>query len=156
MIRVHVHTGEWEVDDGLLSRAAEAALRARGVHAAELSVTLLDDADIRELNAGHLGRDRVTDVISFALGEAGGAGLVGDVYLGAAQADRQALEAGIGLREELVRLAVHGALHATGMEHPEEAEERTRSEMYRLQERLVADLLGDAPDDAAAGRGEGG
>lgn len=144
MIEVHLETGGREVDAAGLTRAAEVALEHRDVEIAEISVTLLDDAAIRELNARHLGHDRVTDVISFALGQEGGAGLVGDVYVGAGQAARQAADAGIDCHEELVRLVVHGVLHVTGMDHPEGAEERAGSEMYRLQERLVGQLIRQA------------
>ncbi len=40
------------------------------------------------------------------------------------------------LREELIRLVVHGTLHALGRTHPE-GEGRTRSPMWRRQERYV-------------------
>ena len=79
-------------------------------------------------------------MISFALGE--DAGLLGDVYIGLDQAARQADEAGVGVEEELVRLAVHGTLHLLGHDHPEGAD-RLQSPMFDLQERLVREVLAD-------------
>lgn len=151
MIEVDVHTGGRVVDEARLAGAAEAALRARGVERAELSVALLGDDAIRRMNARHLDHDRVTDVLSFALWQAGDPVVVGDIYIGAEQAARQAGEAGVEVGEELVRLVVHGALHVAGMDHPEGAEERAASQMYRLQERIVAQLCAAAAPDARPG-----
>lgn len=106
----------------------------------EVSLTLVDDDAIRAINRDFLGKDRVTDVIAFSLGEGGQ--LLGDVYVGVEQADRQAVELGVDPAEELVRLAVHGTLHVLGHDHPE-GEERDRSPMYEFQERLVRDILAD-------------
>jgi probable rRNA maturation factor len=142
VIEVQLEAGGRPVDAQALSRAVERALAARGVTHAEVSLTLFDDADMRALNREHLGHDRPTDVLAFALWEAGDPVVVGDVYLGFDQAVRQAREAGVDTGEELVRLAVHGTLHVTGMDHPEDAGERAGSAMYRLQEALVEGFRG--------------
>ncbi len=123
----------------LLPAAARAVLRAHGHRRAEVSLTLLDNAAIRRLNADWLGHDRPTDVIAFALHASGEAPL-GDVYVGVEQARRQAADHAIPLREELVRLTVHGTLHVLGHDHPA-GRERERSEMWQLQERIVRDVL---------------
>jgi probable rRNA maturation factor len=105
----------------------------------ELSLTLLDDEAIRELNRDWLGHDRPTDVIAFALGESDAEPL-GDVYIGAERAVDQAGEASVAVREELVRLAVHGTLHVLGYDHDEGAA-RQRGEMWRRQEELVKRIV---------------
>lgn len=128
-----------EVDADELERAVRHTLRAQSVGEAEVSVTLLDDAGIRDLNRTYLAKDRPTDVIAFVLGA--GPGILGDVYLGVEQARRQALEADVSLAEELVRLAVHGTLHVLGHEHPAGAERET-SPMFALQESLVLEIRG--------------
>ena len=123
-----------------LKRAVRAACRHAGVEEGEFSVALLDDAGITHLNRTHLGHDRPTDVIAFAL-YGPGEPVLGDVYLGVEQAARQAAEEGVTLREELVRLAVHGALHVLGFDHPEDARQRASSPMYLAQEELVREVL---------------
>ena len=133
-----VNLGDFaDADAAELERAVRHTLASQGVGAAEISLTLLDDAEIRALNKSFLGHDRPTDVLAFSLGP--GPALLGDVYVGAEQARRQADELGISLAEELVRLAVHGTLHVAGHDHPE-GEERERSPMFALQEALVREI----------------
>jgi probable rRNA maturation factor len=80
------------------------------------------------MNVEHKGRD--TD----------GAGrAVGDVYICPWVAAREAKARGVPLREELIRLLVHGTLHTLGRTHPED-DGRTRSAMWRRQERYVGAL----------------
>ena len=125
----------------LLERAVRHALASEGHGEGEVSIALLSDGDIRALNRDHLRHDRVTDVISFALHGAGEP-VLGDIYLGAEQARRQAADEGVPESEELVRLAVHGTLHVLGWDHPEDADARVGSPMWERQERLVAEVLG--------------
>jgi probable rRNA maturation factor len=119
----------------LLARAVRAALRQQQVRDAEISVALLNDAEVVAMNDRFLGHAEVTDVISFALYDDGEMP-VGDIYIGFEQAERQAVQAGVDPREELVRLAVHGTLHVLGHEHPDGAG-RVESAMWRLQEGIV-------------------
>ncbi len=106
---------------------------------AELSITLVDDEEIKRLNREYRGHDRPTDVIAFSLGGPGQP--LGDVYVGAEQARRQAEALGVPLSEELVRLAIHGTLHVLGHDHPD-GDERFASPMYLLQEQLLGEVLG--------------
>jgi len=64
---------------------------------------------------------------------------VGDVYLCAAVAARQARRHGVSRRQELIRLIVHGVLHVLGHDHPD-GDARLRSAMWRRQERYVERL----------------
>jgi probable rRNA maturation factor len=105
---------------------------------ASISVTFLGRESMRRLNARHKGVDRPTDVLAFPLAGPDGRA-VGDVYLCASVARDEARSRGIPVREELIRLVVHGTLHALGWEHPED-ETRTGSAMWRRQERYVGAL----------------
>ena len=129
---------------GLLAELEKAAwwtLREEDAAGATLSIALVSDATIGELNRQYLSRDGPTDVISFPL-DGPGDRMVGDVYIGREQAERQAAEIGVTVREELIRLVVHGTLHVLGWDHPEDAAAREESAMYRRQEELVAGFLG--------------
>jgi probable rRNA maturation factor len=103
-----------------------------------VSVTFLGREAMRRLNVEHKGRDMPTDVLAFALSDGTGRA-VGDVYVCPWVAAREAKARGVSLREELIRLLVHGTLHALGRTHPE-GEGRTRSPMWRRQERYVGAL----------------
>lgn len=121
-----------------LARAVRTTLAEEGTRDGEVSLTLVGDDRMRALNRDHLGRDRVTDVISFSLQDPGEP-LLADIYIGYPQALRQAAELGLSAHEELVRLAIHGTLHALGYDHP--AEGRFSSDFFRRQEALVTRVL---------------
>ena len=121
----------------LVRRAVESVLRGER-RQAYVSVTFLGRDAMRRLNAEHKGLDRPTDVLSFAMVDPAGRA-VGDVYVCPWVAAREARARGIALRQELIRLVVHGTLHALGREHPEDAG-RTSSPMWQRQERYVAAL----------------
>ena len=103
-----------------------------------ISVTFLGRDAMRRMNARHKGQDRPTDVLAFALTD-GARRTVGDVYICPWVAAREAKARGLPLREELIRLVIHGTLHALGRTHPE-GPARTRSAMWRRQERYVGVL----------------
>lgn len=142
-------TVEIAVADGLvlpvtateLESAALYVLRAEGVEAASVSLSLVGDEQIGRLNQEYLGHPGPTDVISFALHPPGHPP-VGDVYIGAEQALRQAAELHVDLAEELLRLVVHGTLHVLGYDHPQQ--DREASEMVRRQEALLAAIVSHA------------
>jgi probable rRNA maturation factor len=123
----------------LLERAVHAALRHETVDDAEISVTLLDDDEIDDMNRRFLQHDGPTDVISFALYE-DGEDPVGDVYIGYEQALRQATANGVPPTEELARVVIHGVLHVLGHDHPVGVD-RVESDMWRVQEAVLQTLL---------------
>ncbi len=122
-----------------IRRALGETLRREGRTRAEFSVTFVADAEMSSMHERYLGRSGVTDVLAFALHDDGEHPL-GDVYVGLAQAYRQAAEAGAEPEEEMVRLAVHGALHVLGYDHPD-GPERTASEMFRVQEAITQEAV---------------
>jgi probable rRNA maturation factor len=124
-----------------VQRAVESVLRAERVRDAQLSVTFVSDRRMAALNWRHLGHRGSTDVISFVfVPVANGAPVTGDVYIAPAVARRNALAHGVGIREELLRLVVHGTLHVLGHDHPVD-EARYTSPMWRRQERLLQRAL---------------
>lgn len=117
---------------------AVAHVLSRERRIAVISVTLLSKQRMQALNRSFLGRDRLTDVIAFPLPLPDGS-VAGDVYLCGYAAARQARANRVPVRDELVRLAVHGTLHVLGYDHPE-GTGRERSAMWRKQERYLREL----------------
>ena len=105
---------------------------------ARVSVTFLGPGRMRHLNRRYQGHDRPTDVLAFTLDQPAGPP-IGDVYVCARVAAREARTRDLPLREELIRLVIHGTLHALGHDHPA-GPGRERSAMWRRQERYVEAL----------------
>jgi probable rRNA maturation factor len=136
-------TGDWSLPDRILVAGCRAVLESEGITAGQVSVTLVSDNEICQLNREFFQKDRPTDVMAFSLQDPGDP-VLGDVYVGFEQARRQALELGIPLEEELVRLVIHGTLHLAGHDHPE-GEERFESPMFRVQEEILARVRSAPP-----------
>lgn len=138
VVAVASEVGRLPVARERLARLAREVLRAERVSRAMLSITCLAPAAMARLNRRHLGHRGPTDVITFALGRDPRGTVIGDIYVCPAVARAQAREHGVGVREELARLVVHGTLHACGRAHPET--DRTASPMWRRQELLLERL----------------
>ena len=128
-----------------LAGVARRVLAWEGAARARVDLTVLSAAAMRRLNRRATGRRGLTDVIAFPLPQPDGT-VLGDVYLCPEAARRWLERPGDGHRatgnvaDELVRLTVHGTLHVLGYDHPD-GPGRTRSAMWRRQERYVRRLL---------------
>jgi probable rRNA maturation factor len=118
----------------------------------EVSVTIVDDKKIQEINREYRFIDKATDVISFAIEdndeedfavffdsefmeeEVQIPRLLGDLFISIDKAEDQAEAFGHSLERELGFLTVHGFLHLNGYDHQTEAEEK---EMFSLQEEIL-------------------
>jgi rRNA maturation RNase YbeY len=144
IVDVTAHDVRVAVARARVIRVAERVLRAEGVRHALLSIAFVSDREIAALNWRHLRHRGPTDVISFGFAPTGKGGpVVGDVYIAPAVARRNAHEHGEGVREETLRLVIHGVLHVLGHDHPED-ESRYDSPMWRRQERLLRSALAAA------------
>ena len=124
------------VSEARLVSAVQITLRAEKVKHALISVTLVTAPRIAAINAKHLKHRGATDVISFGFARERGGPVVADIYIAPSVAKENARRHGVGIREELVRLVVHGVLHALGHDHPD-GDARFHSAMWRRQEVLV-------------------
>ena len=110
-----------------------------------ISVTIVNNDYIREINCTYRHIDRPTDVISFAfldgdpnrdqLFHSGQMVVLGEVYISFEKAEEQASAYGHSLERELKFLFVHGLLHLLGYDHMTEEEEKV---MFRLQEEILS------------------
>ena len=109
-----------------LHDATSAALGAAGVSDGHLSVELISEERITELNSAHRGIDEPTDVLSFPIdgtGDVAGPRELGDVVI-CPEHTRDVGEA-----------TVHGVLHLCGYDH-----EVDSGEMLDLQDRVMGSL----------------
>lgn len=99
----------------------------------EISVALVGDVEIREINKQHLSHDYPTDVISFDLTE-GDALLEGEIIASVETADREALSHRWGEDDELLLYVVHGMLHIVGLgdKTPSQVKEMRAEEAHYL------------------------
>jgi len=132
-------------------RALDVAAPGRAV---ALSLAIVSDETIRDLNGRYRGLDEVTDVLSFSPdhpgpweGEPSPARdtngsepfvlppdqgvLLGEVVIAYPQAARQAKAAGHSVRDEVALLTVHGVLHLAGHDHAEPSQEAAMKALER-------------------------
>lgn len=110
----------------LLRRTCTAVLRNEDFRgAAEVSVTFVDNAEIRKLNAQYRDKDVETDVLSFPMGSDGeydtnldtGAKILGDIVISMEKAREQAELYGHSFSREVGYLTAHSMLHLLGYDH---------------------------------------
>jgi len=116
----------------------------------EVSISLVDNEEIKDLNKNFRNIDTVTDVLSFPMigfdegnensiinGDKGLDPLLGDIVISLEKAKEQALEYGHSVERELVFLLIHGMLHLLGHDHLDENDER---EMISKQKEILKQL----------------
>ncbi|MBB6448835.1 putative rRNA maturation factor [Geomicrobium halophilum] len=141
-IDVHDETGEMtEKHVTLVTIVLQSAQDRLHLHKdTECSLLFVDQATIQALNRDYRGKDKVTDVLSFALNDEDGfeiaqdEHILGDIVLCVERAREQAREYGHSFERELCFLAIHGLLHLIGYDHGTAEEEQ---EMFTLQEDLL-------------------
>lgn len=110
----------------------------------EVSISFVDDEEIRNLNREYRGKDKPTDVLSFPLVEEENPinnmipVLLGDVVISSETSLRQAKEYGHSLKREILYLTVHSMFHLFGYDHMDEEEKK----IMRNKEKAVMKELG--------------
>ncbi len=129
-------------DADLLLEAVRAVLRGESVDQANVSVAIVDDATMHDLNRKYLQHDYATDVLSFLL-SAVDEPLEGEVIVSADTAAAEAIQYAWSTMDELLLYVIHGTLHLVGYD---DATELERANM-RSKEREYLAALGRQPDD---------
>jgi probable rRNA maturation factor len=121
-----------------LARLCRRYLTLLGLNGVEVSISVVDDEEIRVINRTWRAKDQPTDVLSFP---AGAAPLppdhprpLGDVIISLETARTRSFEEGRSLEAELARYLAHGLLHLLGHDH-HKAEEARR--MARAERKLL-------------------
>jgi probable rRNA maturation factor len=119
----------------LFQDAIRHALRAGHVRRATISCAVVSDVEIHRINREYLEHDYPTDIITFPLEEDP---LEAELVISADTARKQAKDYRVSLREECVRLAIHGVLHLTGYDDRDDASYRA---MKKREDFLVAQFM---------------
>lgn len=110
----------------LVRRSCNAVLRTEGFeHLAEVSVSFVNNAEIKQINNDYRKKDVETDVLSFPIFESGeykisedtGSVTLGDIVISVEKAVEQAYMFGHSLQREIAFLTVHAMLHLLGYHH---------------------------------------
>jgi len=134
--------------EALIQRVAERALELAGAHLGpdvSVSITLVDDEAITDLNRDHRGLARPTDVLSFSQLEGEEMGdlpegeplPLGDIVISLERCLAQAADYGHSFERELGFLTAHGMLHLLGWDHQTPEEEAA---MMAKTEEILAGL----------------
>ena len=98
-----------------------------GYRESELSVLLVDDDEITQLNRHYLCRDHATNVLAFSMRDGENNHLhpdiLGDVVISTETAQREARQRDVTIDEEMALLLVHGILHLLGYDHEVDTQE---------------------------------
>ena len=116
------------LDQSLLREATMAVLESEGIAAASISIALIDDETMHELNRRHLEHDYPTDVLSFLLdSDAETNRFEGEILISTDTAVRQAREFGWRPEDETLLYLIHGLLHLCGYDdHTDEDRQAMR------------------------------
>ncbi|WP_027794304.1 rRNA maturation RNase YbeY [Paraburkholderia acidipaludis] len=121
-----------------LPRATVAAWVKSALFAdAELTVRFVDAEEGRTLNRTYRGKDYSTNVLTFAYAESEDDPVTGDLILCCPVVEKEAAEQGKPLAAHYAHLLVHGALHAQGYDHEDEAE---AEEMEGIETEILTSL----------------
>ena len=123
-----------------LEKVARKAIASLEIEAAEITVAIVDDAEISALHEQWMGLPDPTDVLTFDLSGCDG-DFSGDIAVSAETATRVAREVGWPTREELAYYVVHGLLHLAGFDDGTPGERRR----MRRKEREVMEAIGLPP-----------
>jgi len=107
----------------------------------EISLSFVDNKEIKELNKYYRGKDSVTDVLSFPMVDEDtpmmGEKILGDIVISVEKALEQSKEYGHSFLREMAFLTAHSMLHLMGYDHMNEDEEE---EMQMKQEAILSKL----------------
>ncbi len=97
---------------------------------------------MKRLNNQYRGKNTTTDVLSFSLQEgislSGSNNELGDIFISVPQIKRQAHRLHISVREEFIRMLIHGVLHILGYDHEKEKDAKR---MFSIQEKFLTQLV---------------
>ena len=133
------------INPHLIRRILKGILAELGLINPEISILLIDDPQIRELNRKHRKKDNSTDVLSFPMldnsSEHVQPQLLGDIVISVETAEKQARDRKCTLYNELCILLIHGMLHLLGYDH--ELSKKDEVKMQKQEAKIFEELIKD-------------
>lgn len=127
--KVNIDSSLYDDFRNIISKATS----MEGYDGGEISIALVDNDKIRELNKKFRNKDEVTDVLSFPMDKE----ILGDIIISVERALSQSKDYGHSFKREVCYLVTHGILHLLGYNHKTEGE---KQEMRNKEERILKDL----------------
>lgn len=123
-------------DEAKIIEWASAALKHMNREQAELSISIVDELTIRELNRDYRNKDKTTNVLSFYtdIPEELGLNILGDIIICPAVVEAEATEFSIELSMRWAHMVVHGTLHLLGFDHIESDDQQ---EMEAIETQIL-------------------
>lgn len=112
----------------------------------EVSITFVDDKEIRKLNKEYRGIDKSTDVLSFPLydeNEVIDNPLLGDIVISLETAKRQSKDFGHTIEREVMYLTAHSMFHLLGYDHMENDDKKLMREKEKQAMKNLGIFKGD-------------
>jgi probable rRNA maturation factor len=128
-----------------IRKTAQAILNALACPEGELSILIVDDAQIEALNKKYLNRTGPTNVIAFPMRRDDFLNvtpyLLGDVVISIETAEKEGETAGISTEERFAQLLVHGVLHLFGYDHEKNEQEARGMEIKNNEILQLIEML---------------
>ncbi len=118
-----------EIDGKFLKKIAEKVLKGENKNGLDLSIALVGEGRIKGLNKKYLGKNRITDILSFSYDSSG------EIVICLREVKKNARRFGSAFEKELAKVLIHGILHLLKYEH--EGSELTAKNMEAKQERYL-------------------
>jgi probable rRNA maturation factor len=114
-IEINADEQPHKIDRARLKKAVRLVLQDAGLQSAEVSIAVVTDASMHELNRQYLQHDYPTDVLSFVLDhDVHTQSLDGEIIVSSDYAAREAVRYGWTTDDELLLYVLHGCLHLIG------------------------------------------
>ena len=135
-----------KIDESSLIQAVKVIVSDSDFQMAEISIAVVGDTEMHELNNLHLAHDYPTDVLSFPL-EVTGRFLAGEIIVCSETAIKESAEHGLADLDELLLYVVHGTLHLVGYDDKDPNHRKVMREKETFyMKKLGVDLRAIAKD----------
>ena len=121
-----------QIDEEFLGKVCQKVLESEDKKVSELSIALVGQSRIRELNKRYRGENRVTDVLAFPNREIG----LGEIVICPREVKKNAKRFSLIFEKELTRVLIHGILHLLGYDH-----EKSDAQAKKMEEKQNYYLL---------------